>query len=203
MSTAPQTVTSTEDSPELFEKVVHINRCAKVVKGGRRFSFSALVVTGDQQGTIGYGYGKAKEVPQAIQKGTDQANRNKLSVQIKGDTIPHEVLGIADGGKVMLKPAAPGTGIIAGSAVRAVVEAAGIKNILTKSLGSNNKLALVHATIAGLKKLRTSESVEVLRGKVEAPVEVVEEEAVAEEEETPVAAPQIPAPVAEEPKKES
>lgn len=151
--------------PNEFEKVVHINRCAKVVKGGRRFSFSALVVSGDSNGKVGYGFGKAKEVPEAIRKGSEQSKKLMESVNIAGDTIPHEVIGEADGGRVLLKPAGPGTGVIAGGGVRAVLEAAGIKNVLSKSLGSNNQLAVVQATIDGLKKLRTAEQVMKLRGK--------------------------------------
>lgn len=160
--------------PNQFEKVVHINRCAKVVKGGRRFSFSALVVAGDSQGNVGYGFGKAKEVPEAIRKGSEQAKKQMKFMNLNGDTIPHQVLGEADGGKVLLKPAGPGTGVIAGGGVRAVLEAAGIKNVLSKSLGSNNKLAVVQATMDGLRKLRTAEQVMKLRGKevqTEAPVQ--------------------------------
>ena len=126
-----ESVESTE--PELFEKVVHINRCAKVVKGGRRFSFAALVVVGDQSGNVGFGYGKAQMVPDAIRKGTDQAKKAMRHVSISGDTLPHPVLGTHDGGKVMLRPAREGTGIIAGGGVRAVLEAAGVKNVLSKS----------------------------------------------------------------------
>lgn len=162
--------------PNQFEKVVHINRCAKVVKGGRRFSFSALVVAGDSNGSVGYGFGKAKEVPEAIRKGSEQAKRQMTLINLKGDTIPHEVIGEADGGKVFLKPAGPGTGVIAGGGVRAVLEAAGIKNILSKSMGSNNKLAVVQATLAGLKKLRTAEQVLKLRGKEVVTKEVKTEE---------------------------
>lgn len=145
------------DAPELFEKVVHINRCSKVVKGGRRFSFSALVVVGDQKGRVGVGYGKAKEVPEAIRKGNERAQKHMTPVTLLGETIPHQVLGVADGGKVLLRPASAGTGIIAGGGVRAVLQAAGIKNVLSKSLGSNNHLAMVKATMDGLLQLRSAE----------------------------------------------
>tara|TARA_R100000027_G_scaffold18279_2_gene13158 strand:+ start:24962 stop:25480 length:519 start_codon:yes stop_codon:yes gene_type:complete len=150
------------EESEFVEKVVHINRCAKVVKGGRRFSFAALVVVGDRKGKVGFGYGKAKEVPEAIRKGTEQAHKNMVPIQLKGDTIPHPVVGEADGGQVMLRPASEGTGVIAGGGVRAVLEASGIKNVLSKSLGSNNQLAMVNATMAGLLRLRTAESREEL-----------------------------------------
>ena len=149
--------------PEMVEKVVFINRCAKVVKGGRRFSFSALAVVGDRKGKIGIGYGKANEVPEAIKKGTANAHKRMVSVKLKGDTIPHDVLGEYDGGKVLLKPASPGTGLIAGGGVRAVLEAAGIKNILTKSMGSKNHIAVVHATLNGLLKLRLAADIKALR----------------------------------------
>ena len=162
MRKGPQVVEEVDEKQ--IEKVVHINRCAKVVKGGRRFSFSALVVAGDSEGRVGYGFGKAKEVPEAIRKGSEQAKRQMELVQLNGDTIPHAVVGESDGGKVLLKPAGPGTGVIAGGGVRAVLEAAGIKNVLSKSLGSNNKLAVVQATINGLKQLRTAENVRKLRG---------------------------------------
>jgi len=152
------------DEPELFEKVVHINRCAKVVKGGRRFSFAALVVVGDQNGKVGFGYGKAQMVPDAIRKGTDQAKKAMKTVAVYGDTIPHTILGSFDGGKVLLNPARQGTGIIAGGGVRAVVEAAGVRNILSKSLGSNNQLSVVSATINGLSKLRTAQTISKIRG---------------------------------------
>ena len=154
-----------EEKPDdgIFEKVVFINRCAKVVKGGRRFSFSALVVVGDRAGKIGVGYGKANEVPESIRKGSEGARRNLEPIKLKGDTIPHEVLGEADGGKVLLRPATTGTGIIAGGGVRAVLEAAGVHNVLTKSLGSNNANAVVNATLDGLRKLKTFEDYKALR----------------------------------------
>jgi small subunit ribosomal protein S5 len=147
----------------MIEKIVFINRCAKVVKGGRRFSFSALAVVGDGKGKIGVGLGKANEVPEAIRKGTERAKKRLITVKIKGDTIPHEVFGVFDGGKVLLKPASTGTGLIAGGGVRAVLEAAGVKNVLTKSMGSNNHIAVVNATIAALRQLRLSEDIAALR----------------------------------------
>ena len=153
-----------EDNDELFEKVVHVNRCAKVVKGGRRFSFAALVVVGDQKGNVGFGYGKAQMVPDAIRKGTEKAKKSMTFVSLSGETIPHPVLSSFDGGKVLLRPARKGTGIIAGGGVRAVLEAAGIKNVLSKSLGSNNQLSVVSATIRGLKELRTSSEISLIRG---------------------------------------
>ncbi|MEY3774470.1 MAG: hypothetical protein RLZZ129_1250 [Verrucomicrobiota bacterium] len=145
------------DGPTMIEKVVFINRCAKVVKGGRRFSFAALAVVGDGKGKVGIGYGKANEVPDAIKKGTANAHKHLVSVKLKGDTISHEVLGEYDGGRVLLRPATTGTGLIAGGAVRAVLEAAGVKNVLTKSMGSSNHIAVVHATLAGLRQLRLAE----------------------------------------------
>ena len=159
-----------EDEPELFEKVVHINRCAKVVKGGRRFSFAALVVVGDQKGQVRFGYGKAQMVPDAIRKGTEQAKKAMKTVSISGETIPHPILGTYDGGKVFLRPARRGTGIIAGGGVRAVLEAAGVKNILSKSLGSNNQLSVVTATMNGLEQLRTASEISAIRGaKIQGP----------------------------------
>lgn len=146
-----------ENDSGMIEKVVYINRCAKVVKGGRRFSFSALAVVGDGKGNVGIGYGKANEVPEAIRKSTEAAKKRLLPVKLRGDTIPHEVLGEADGGKVFLRPATTGTGLIAGGGVRAVLEAAGVKNVLTKSMGSKNHIAVVHATFNGLRKLRMAE----------------------------------------------
>lgn len=151
------------DGPTMIEKVVFINRCAKVVKGGRRFSFAALAVVGDGKGKVGIGYGKANEVPDAIKKGTANAHKHLVNVKLKGDTIPHDVMGEYDGGRVMLKPASPGTGLIAGGGVRAVLEAAGIKNILTKSMGSSNHIAVVHATLEGLRKLRLAEDISATR----------------------------------------
>jgi small subunit ribosomal protein S5 len=151
------------DGPTMIEKVVFINRCAKVVKGGRRFSFAALAVVGDGKGKVGIGYGKANEVPDAIKKGTANAHKHLVSVKLKGDTIPHDVMGQYDGGRVMLKPASPGTGLIAGGGVRAVLEAAGIKNILTKSMGSSNHIAVVHATLNGLLQLRLAENISNVR----------------------------------------
>ena len=150
-------------APEFIEKVVHINRCAKVVKGGRRFTFSALVVLGDGKGLVGIGFGKAKEVPDCIKKATEHARKNMKSVSLKDSTIPHEVIGSFDGGKVLLRPAAPGTGVIAGGGVRAVLEAVGVKDVLSKSLGSNNDMAMVNATLNALYQLRTADAISALR----------------------------------------
>jgi len=154
---------NTGDGPAMIEKVVFINRCAKVVKGGRRFSFAALTVVGDMKGNIGVGYGKANEVPDAIKKSTEHAKKRLIHVKLKGDTIPHDVIGVFDGGRVLLKPASPGTGLMAGGGVRAVLEAAGVKNVLTKSMGSKNHIAVVNATVNALLQLRLAEDFAKLR----------------------------------------
>ena len=158
------------EGPEMIEKLVSLNRVSKTVKGGRIMKFSALMVVGDGNGKVGYGMGKAGEVSEAIRKGIEDAKKNMTTITLSGTTIPHEVIGEFGAGRVLMKPAAPGTGIIAGGAVRAVMEAAGIKDIRAKSLRSNNANNVVSATMTGLKSLRNAEQVAVYRGKTAAEV---------------------------------
>ena len=154
-----------EQVSEFKEKLVAVNRVSKTVKGGRNMRFSALMVVGDENGRVGCGMGKAVEIPEAIRKGLDDAKKSMITVPMNGTTIPHEVVGVFGTGKVKMMPAPEGTGVIAGGPVRAVLEAVGIKNIVTKSIGSNNKINMVRATLAGLSQLRSAEQVAKLRGK--------------------------------------
>ncbi len=154
-----------ESQPEFEERVVFVNRCSKVVKGGRNFSFSAVVVVGNRDGLVGYGFGKANEVADAIRKGGEIARKSLVNITMKDRTIPHEVTGVCDGGQVLLRPASPGTGVIAGGGMRAVLEMAGVRDVLGKSLGSSNQLNVVKATFEALNKLKSRSEVLAMRGK--------------------------------------
>jgi small subunit ribosomal protein S5 len=154
-----------EQVSEFNEKLVAVNRVSKTVKGGRNMRFSALMVVGDEKGRVGCGMGKAVEIPEAIRKGLEEAKKSMITIPLNGTTIPHEVVGVFGTGRVKMLPAPEGTGVIAGGPVRAVLEAAGIKDIVTKSIGSNNKINMVRATLAGLKQLRSAEQVAAMRGK--------------------------------------
>ena len=193
--------TDYQETRELKERVVEINRVAKVVKGGRRFSFSALVVIGDEVDRVGVGYGKAREVPLAISKAVDDAKKNMFTVPKHGTTITHEIIGRFDAARVLLRPASEGTGVIAGGGVRAVLELGGVKDILAKSLGTTNPINMLKATVNGLQSLRRPEEVAKIRGKAVAdvlPYKAPEAEAGAEPEPPAAAEPEATAEVAEE-----